>query len=166
MVADVGGGHGSLLAAILRAAPGARGILFDLPRVIATARPGIAAQGLADRCGLVAGDFFEAVPEGADLHLLQQVVHNWDDAEAARLLGNCHRALPPGGKLVLVEMIVPSDNRPSEAHLMDLNMLVNLGGRQRTEAEYRSLLQAAGFRMERAIPTQTPFYVIEAARSL
>ena len=165
VVADVGGGHGSLLAAILRAAPGARGILFDLPRVIATARPGIAAQGLADRCELVAGDFFEAVPEGADLHLLQQVVHNWDDAEAARLLGNCHRALPPGGKLVLVEMIVPSDNRPSEAHLMDLNMLVNLGGRQRTEAEYRSLLQAAGFRMERAIPTQTPFYVIEAARS-
>jgi len=165
VLADVGGGHGSLLAAILRAVPETRGILFDLPLVIATARPGIAAQGLADRCELVAGDFFEAVPEGADLHLLQQVVHNWDDAEAARLLGNCHRALPPGGKLVLVEMIVPSDNRPSEAHLMDLNMLVNLGGRQRTEAEYRSLLQAAGFRMERAIPTQTPFYVIEAARS-
>jgi SAM-dependent methyltransferase len=165
VVADVGGGHGSLLAAILRAVPGARGILFELPRVIATARPGIAAQGLTERCELVAGDFFEAVPEGADLHLLKLVVHNWDDADAARLLRNCHRALGPNGKLVLVEMIVPSDNRPNEAQAMDLNMLVNCGGRERTEAEYRRLLAATGFRMERAIPTQTPFYVIEATRS-
>lgn len=105
------------------------------------------------------------MPEGADLHLLKLVVHNWDDGDAARLLRNCHRALGPNGKLVLVEMIVPSDNRPSEAQPMDLNMLVNCGGRERTEAEYRRLLAAAGFRMERAVPTQTPFYVIEAARS-
>jgi SAM-dependent methyltransferase len=164
-VADVGGAHGVLLTAVLRANPAARGILFDLPHVIATAASAIAAEGLSQRCELVSGDFFEAVPEGADLHLLKHVVHNWNDTDAARLLRNCYRALPPGGKLVLVEMILPSDNRPSEAHLQDLNMMVNLGGRQRTEAEYRSLLAAAGFRMERAIPTETPFYVIEATRS-
>ncbi len=143
-VADVGGAHGVLLAAVLRANPAARGILFDLPHVIATAEDAIAAQGLAERCELVSGDFFEAVPEGADLHLLKQIVHDWDDERATRLLPNCHRALAPGGKLLLVEMVVPADNRPSPAQAMDLNMLVLLSGRERTEEEYRRLLQDGG----------------------
>jgi SAM-dependent methyltransferase len=124
----------------------------------------IAAEGFADRCDLVSGDFFEAVPEGADLHLLKQIVHDWDDARATRLLQNCHRALAPGGKLLLVEMVVPADNRPSPAQAMDLNMLVILGGRERTEEEYRDLLRAAGFRLEQLIPTHSPFGVIEATR--
>src|SRR5215218_9361399 len=109
-VADVGGAHGVLLAAVLRANPAARGILFDLPHVIATAGEVIAAEGIADRCDLVSGDFFDAVPDGADLHLLKQIVHDWDDARATRLLQNCHQALAPGGKLLLVEMVVPADN--------------------------------------------------------
>jgi len=163
-VADVGGAHGVLLAAVLRANPAARGILFDLPHVIATARDVIAAEGLADRCELVSGDFFAAVPDGADLHLLKQIVHDWDDERATRLLSNCHRALTSGGKLLLVEMVVPADNRPSPAQAMDLNMLVILGGRERTEAEYRRLLADAGFRLERVIPTHSPFSVIEATR--
>jgi SAM-dependent methyltransferase len=164
-VADVGGAHGTLLAAVLRANPAARGILFDLPHVMATAASAVAAEGLSDRCEFVGGDFFDAVPEGADLHLLKQIVHDWDDEQATQLLRNCHRALGPAGKLLLVEMVLPEDNRPSPAQAMDLNMLVVLGGRERTEEEYRRLLQEAGFRLERVIPTHSPFGVIEATRT-
>ncbi|HLQ22633.1 MAG TPA: methyltransferase [Gemmatimonadales bacterium] len=163
-VADVGGAHGVLLAAVLRANPAARGILFDLPHVIATAGGAVAEEELSQRCELVSGDFFEAVPDGADLHLLKQIVHDWDDERATRLLQNCHRALGPAGKLLLVEMVIPPENRPSPAQAMDLNMLVVLGGRERTEEEYQRLFQAAGFRLERVIPTHSPFSVIEATR--
>jgi SAM-dependent methyltransferase len=164
-VADIGGAHGVLLAAALRANPTARGILVDLPHVIATAGAAIQAQGLSGRCELVGGDFFDAVPDGADVHLLKQIVHDWDDEQATRLLRNCHRALHPGGKMLLIEMVIPPDNRPSPAQAMDLNMLVVLGGRERTEEEYRRLLEAAGFHLERVIPTHSPFSVIEATRS-
>jgi SAM-dependent methyltransferase len=161
-VADVGGAHGVLLTAVLQANPTARGILFDLPHVIATAESAIAEAGLSQRCELISGNFFETVPEGADLHLLKQIVHDWDDERATRLLQNCHRALRPGGKLLLVEMVIPPDNRPSPAQAMDLNMLVLLGGRERTEEEYQRLFQAAGFQLQRIIPTHSPFSVIEA----
>jgi SAM-dependent methyltransferase len=163
-VADVGGAHGVLLTAVLRANPAARGILFDLPHVIETAGSAIAAAGLSDRCELVSGDFFEAVPEGADLHLLKQIVHDWNDERAAQLLQNCHRALAPAGKLLLVEMLIPADNRPTPAQAMDLNMLVLLGGQERTEEQFELLFNAAGFRLERVIPTHSPFSVIEATR--
>ena len=162
-VADVGGAHGVLLAAVLRANPAARGILFDMPHVIETAAV-IEAQGLSPRVDLASGNFFEAVPEGADLHLLKQIIHDWDDEQATRLLTSCHRALAPEGKLLLVEMVIPPDNRPSPAQAMDLNMLVLLGGRERTEEEYQRLLQAAGFRLEQIISTHSPFSVIEATR--
>jgi SAM-dependent methyltransferase len=162
-VVDVGGAHGVLLSAVLRANPAAQGVLFDLPHVVATARDAIAAAGLGDRCEFVSGNFFEAVPEGADLHLLKQIIHDWNDERAAQLLGNCHRALAPGGKLLLVEMLIPSDDRPSPAKGMDLNMLVLLGGRERTQEEFGRLLASAGFRLERVIPTHSPFSVIEAA---
>ena len=109
--------------------------------------------------------FLEAVPDGADLHLLKQIVHDWDDERATRLLKNCHRALAPNGKVVLVEMVVPRDNRPSPAQAMDLNMLVLLGGRERTEEEYQRLLQGGGFLLDRVIPTHSPFSVIEATRT-
>jgi SAM-dependent methyltransferase len=161
-VADIGGAHGVLLSAVLRANPAARGILFDLPHVTETASDAIAAAGLSDRCQLVSGDFFEAVPEGADLHLLKQIVHDWNDERATQLLENCHRALAPAGKLLLVEMLVPPDNRPSPAQAMDLNMLVLLGGQERTEEQFARLLGAAGFRLERVIPTHSPFSVLEA----
>jgi SAM-dependent methyltransferase len=163
-VVDVGGAHGVLLAAVLRANPAARGILFDVPHVIATAGDAVAAAGLSGRCELMSGDFFEVVPEGGDLHLLKQVVHDWNDERAARLLQNCHGALTRDGKLLLVEMVIPSDNRPSPAQAMDLNMLVLLGGQERTGEHFERLLRAAGFRLERIIPTDSPFSVIEAAR--
>jgi SAM-dependent methyltransferase len=161
-VVDVGGAHGVLLRAVLQANPAARGILLDLPHVIATAGEAIAAAGLSDRCELVSGDFFEAVPGGADLHVLKQIVHDWDDERATRLLRNCHRALTPDGRLLLVEMVIPSDNRPSPAQGMDVNMLVLLGGQERTAEQFARLLEGAGFRLERIIPTHSPFSVIEA----
>jgi SAM-dependent methyltransferase len=163
-IADVGGAHGVLLAAALQANPAARGILFDLPHVIATAAPVIEAQGLTDRVELAAGDFFAAVPEGADLHILKQIVHDWDDEHAAKILTNCHRALAPGGKILLVEMVVPPDNHVSGVQPMDIHMMVMLGGRERTEAEFGGLLARAGFRMERIIPTHSPFSIVEATR--
>ena len=163
-VADVGGAHGVLLAAVLKANPAARGILFDLPHVIETAPQAMQSQGIAERCELVSGDFFKSVPEGADLHILKQIVHDWDDERATLLLRNCQRALGTGGKVLLIEMVIPPDNQPSPAQAMDLNMLVVLGGRERTEEEYRDLFQAAGLRLERVIPTHSPFSVIEATK--
>ena len=163
-VVDVGGAHGVLLSAVLQANPAARGILFDLPHVIETAGGAIAAAGLSDRCELVSGDFFRAVPEGADLHLLKQVIHDWNDERATQLLQSCHRALAPGGRLLLVEMLIPPDNRPSPAQAMDLNMLVLLGGQERTEEQFARLFAAAGFELERVIPTHSPFSVLEASR--
>jgi hypothetical protein len=164
-VLDVGGAHGVLLSSILHASPTTCGILFDLPHVIATAGESIKAQGLSVRCELKSGDFFKAVPEGADLHLLKQIIHNWDDERTTLLLKNCHRALAPRGTLLLVEMVVPPNNAPSPAQAMDLNMLVVLGGRERTEEEYEHLLAAVGFRLVRIISTHSPFNVIEATRT-
>lgn len=163
-VADIGGAHGVLLTGVLRTAPAARGILFDLPHVIETAASAIAAAGLSNRCELVSGDFFQAVPEGADLHLLKQIVHDWNDERATQLLQNCHRALTPAGKVLLVEMLIPPDNRPNPAQAMDLNMLVLLGGQERSEEQFERLFRAAGFRLDRVIPTHSPFSVIEATR--
>ena len=163
-IADVGGAHGVLLTAILRTYPNTRGILFDLPHVIGTAGENISAQGLSERCVLESGDFFKSLPEGADLHLLKQIIHDWDDERATLLLKNCHRSLAAAGTLLLVEMVVPPDNKPSPAQAMDLNMLVLLGGQERTAEEYRRLLLGAGFRLDKVIPTHSPFSVIKATR--
>jgi SAM-dependent methyltransferase len=163
-VVDVGGAHGILLAAILKANPTMRGILFDLEHVTATAGESLETQGIGERCEVVTGDFFESVPSGADIHVLKQIIHDWSDTECTKILRNCHQALKPNGKLLLVEMVIPPDNSPSMAQAMDLNMLVLLTGRERTESEYRDLLAAGGFKMERVMPTHSPFSVIEALR--
>ena len=163
-VVDVGGAHGILLAAILKANPKMRGILFDLQHVTATAGESLKSQGIGERCEVVTGDFFESVPPGADIHVLKQIIHDWSDTECTTILRNCHQALKPNGKLLLVEMVIPPDNSPSMAQPMDLNMLVLLTGRERTESEYRDLLAAGGFKMERVMPTHSPFSVIEALR--
>ena len=162
-VIDVGGSHGILLQAVLTANTAAQGILYDLPHVIETADQNIDAT-VKGRCDLVSGDFFKSIPEGGDVHLLKQIIHDWDDEQAACILANCHAALAPAGKLLLVEMVVPSDNQPNMAQAMDLNMLAILGGRERTEEEYRTLLERSGFQLERVIATHSPFSVIEALR--
>ncbi len=164
MVVDVGGAHGILLAAILKANPKMRGILFDLQHVTLTAGDSLKTQGIEQRCEVVSGDFFDGVPPGADIHVLKQIIHDWSDKECITILRNCHQALKPNGKLLLVEMVIPPDNSPSIAQAMDLNMLVLLTGKERTESQYRELLAAGGFKMERVLPTHSPFSVIEASR--
>lgn len=163
-IVDIGGGRGTLMSSMLRAYPQARGIVLDLPHVIEQGRTLIAEYGLQDRCELIAGDFFKAVPAGGDVYILKWVIHDWTDAQAIAILKNCHAAMPPHGRLLLIEAPLPRRNEPSLHKLMDINMLVMTGGRERTEAEYRSLLEAAGFTLTRVAVTPLELAVIEAAR--
>ncbi|MBV1796546.1 methyltransferase [Siccirubricoccus sp. G192] len=163
MVVDIGGGHGALLAAVLRANPGAQGVLFELPQVAEAGCAALAAAGLAERSRVEAGDFFETVPAGGDLYLMQRIVHDWDDSEAARLLGNVRAAMPAHARLLLVEAVVPPGDAPSRAKMLDLNMLVLVSGRERTEEEYRVLLAAAGLALRRVLPATADTDVLEAA---
>jgi hypothetical protein len=162
-IVDVGGGRGALLGAILQANPHLRGVLFEAPHVIATASPALEAQGVADRCELVAGDFFETLPAGGDVYILKWILVSWNDEQAITILQNCHRAMQANGKLLVVERIIPTGNEPFYGKLADLNLLVLYSGRHRTEAEYRSLFARAGFMLSRIIPTHSPteFSVIE-----
>lgn len=163
-IVDVGGGHGSLIAAILKANPQMRGVLFDAPPVIEGARPRLEAEGLSARCQAVAGDFFESVPEGGDAYILKWIIHDWDEERATRILRNCHRAMKEHGKLLLVEAVVPTGSEPHFSKFIDLNMLVMTGGRERTEDEYRKLFESSGFRLTRIVPTDSPMSVIEGER--
>jgi SAM-dependent methyltransferase len=163
---DVGGGTGVLLAAILRSAPELRGVLVDLEEVVEMARPRLAAAGVGDRVDLVGDDFFTEIPAGADLYVLSRVLHDWDDADAARILATCRRATPPGSRLLVVEALLPERAADGPAVIrMDLHMLLLFGTRERTAAEYRALLQGTGFTTRRVVPTASPagLGVIEAA---
>jgi ubiquinone/menaquinone biosynthesis C-methylase UbiE len=161
-VVDVGGGDGSLLAALLSAHPSLRGVLFDQPAVVARAEQVFAAAGVASRAAWVEGDFFStALPDG-DVYVLKSVLHNWDDEAAESLLRSCRRPIRAHARLLIAERVVPIGNAPSEAKLFDINMLVIAGGRERTEAEYRDLLEKAGFELSRVIATKAPLSLIEA----
>lgn len=164
-VIDVGGGRGSLLAAILQSNPTVCGVLFDLPTVIDSAKTIFESEGLSDRCDLVAGDFFTSVPTGGDAYLLKWIIHDWEETKALTILKNCHQAMVDGGKLLLFEQVIPTGNEPNFAKLLDLNMLVMTGGRERTEAEYQTLLQLAGFKLTRIVATDSPTSIIEAVKS-
>lgn len=148
-VIDVGGGHGSLVLAVLERNPELRGLLFDQPHIIEGARARVAASAAAPRCEVVAGSFFETVPS-ADVALLKHIVCNWDDEAAIRILESCRRALPPGGKVVVIESVI---GHSAPAELLDVHLLAVVGGRMRTEEEHRGLLAAAGFRLTRLLPT-------------
>ncbi len=162
---DIAGGTGRLISAILNAHPQMRGVLFDLPHVIAEAGPLLDASGVSDRCETTTGDFFKSVTEGGDAYIMKWIIHDWDDEKSTAILKNIHRAMNPDGKLLLVEMVVPAGNQPDLSKFMDLNMMVMTGGRERTEAEFKSLLAGAGFKLTRVIPTASPFAVIEAVRT-
>lgn len=163
-IVDVGGSHGTLLAALLRANPAAMGVLFDRPNVIAEARQTIQALGLNERVELVAGDFFAAVPSGADLYLLKWILHDWEDAQALAILQNIQRVAASPSKLLIVERLLPSAPTPSPVHLMDLHMLVLAGGRERSREEFETLLASAGYRLERIMPLPHWLNLIEAVR--
>lgn len=160
-VVDVGGGKGSLLAAILKANPGVRGALFDVPHVVEAARRYLESDGVVSRCELVSGDFFRSVPT-ADVYVLRWIIHDWDDERSVAILNNCRNAMSAGGKVLLVESVLQPGRATTFAKFLDLNMLVMTGGRERTEAEYANLFSAAGLKLTRIIPTHTEMSVIEA----
>lgn len=155
VVVDVGGGDGTLLAALLDAYPQLEGVLFDQPHVIASA-------AVPARCRVVAGSFFESVPEGADAYVLKSIVHDWEDADAVRILRTVRAGVPPHGVVLLVERDLGAPNEAPAAKLLDLTMLVAAGGRERTIEEYERLLTAAGFRLAGVTPTAAGVDVIEA----
>jgi hypothetical protein len=162
---DVGGGYGGLLTGILNAYPAMRGVLFDLPHVIESAKSRIQESRVAERCETVSGDFFQSVPEGGDAYALKFILHDWNDEQSVAVLKNCRLAMAAGGKLLLIESVITPGDESSFSKLLDLNMMVMTGGRERTEGEYRELLTAAGFELTVISPTSTPFRVIEATRA-
>ncbi len=160
-VVDVGGGHGRLLAAILSAAPSARGVLHDLPEVVEGAPELLGRFGVADRVEVSGGSFFEAVPPGGDAYVLKNVIHDWADEDALRILRTVRAAARPGATLLLVEAVIPEHQRESLAKIIDLEMLVSAGGQERTEREYRTLFGQAGFGFTRVVQTAGPLSLIE-----
>lgn len=164
-IIDVGGGNGTLITAILHTYPGIAATLMDLETVIGHAKRQLDVAGLTNRCALVAGNFFQAVPAGGDTYILSTVICNWDEEHALTILKNCHRAMTKGGKLLLVEIVLPPGNEPSPGKMLDLQMMVITRGRDRTEAEYRTPLAAAGFTLMRVVPTPSERSVIEASPS-
>jgi hypothetical protein len=158
---DVGGGEGNLLADILSAYPHLKGVLFELDSVIAKLDGRWEAAELGGRVQLVAGDFFEGLPQGGDAYLLKSVLHNWDDAAALRILQRCRAAIANHGRLLVIERLIPEGDASSEAKLFDINMLVVAGGRERSPHEYRALFEAAGFELRRIIPTRSALSIVE-----
>jgi ubiquinone/menaquinone biosynthesis C-methylase UbiE len=161
-VVDVGGGTGGFLSLILDVNPKLRGVLFEQPHVIAQASNVLMEAGVSDRCTLVEGDFFRDVPAGGDTYIFTNVLHNWGDEDATRILTNCRHAMKPGKRVLIIETVVPADGRRHPAKIFDLEMLVVWGGRERTESEYHSLLSRSGFSLRHVTPTFSPLSLVEA----
>ena len=161
-IVDVGGGQGKLLEKILQFNPCIGGTVFDTASTIERVKRGPGNDAWSRRCSYVKGDFFTSVPEGADAYLLCGVIHDWDDRRAIRILENCRRAMGEKGRVLLVDMVVPDTDAMSFSKLLDLNMLAMTGGRERTKGEFRALLDAAGYKLTKIIPTMAPQSVIEA----
>jgi len=163
-VVDVGGGRGTLLAAILQRWEHLHGVLFDLPHVADRARPELAAR-FGQRVQVHAGDFFVDLPGGADVHLLRHVLHNWNDEQALCLLRQCAGAIVPGGRVLVIETILAPDNRADLACMLDLEMMVLTGGRERRRPELRRLLTAAGLAIERTVPMTSGGWLLVGVRA-
>lgn len=159
-VTDIGGGHGMLLTTILKQHASPKGIVFDSPHVVAGAPATIAAAGLANRCTIAGGDFFQSVPQ-ADLYMMRHILHDWNDERSTLILKNCRAAAKPGAKLAVVELVIPPGNEPSMGKILDLEMLVIASGKERTEAEYAALFAGAGWTFTRIVPTKSPVSIVE-----
>jgi len=164
-VVDVGGATGNLLAAILSRHNGPRGVLFDMPHVVSDAPALLKAHGIEDRVTIASGDFFESVPSGGDVYLLSHIIHDWDEESCLTILGHCRKVIKPGGRLLILETVLPAGDTPHPGKVLDIVMLVFPGGQERTEAEYVSLLGKAGFRLSRVVPTASSVSIVEAVRS-
>jgi hypothetical protein len=161
-VVDVGGATGNMLAAILARYPEPRGLLFDRPHVVADATRLLKANGIVDRVTIEAGDFFQTVPTGGDAYILSHIMHDWNDEQCLTILGHCRKAMKPDARLLIVEMVLPPGDAPHPGKILDMVMLVLIGGQERTEAEYAHLLDKAGFRLNRVVATPSPVTVLEA----
>lgn len=159
---DIAGGHGRLLTAILEANPSMRGVLFDLPHVIEGARANVSITNAADRVEFATGDFFVSVPAGGDAYIMKHIIHDWDDDRALKILRNIKTAMNPGGRVLLVESVIADGNTQDFGKLMDIEMLVSPGGKERTAKEYEDLFQRAGLRLTRILPTKSLYSIIEA----
>jgi SAM-dependent methyltransferase len=160
---DVGGGHGALMERVLRKVPSVTGVVFDLPAVVAGTSRRLREAGLADRCETMSGDIFSDVPH-ADAHMMSSVLHDWDDERCVTIVRNCHRASVPGGKLIVLEMVVGGANEPSFAKMLDMQMLALTGGRERTADEFAVIFREGGYRLARVVRTAGPVSVIEGIR--
>ena len=161
-VADVGGSTGNMIATILSKYPEPSGILFDLPHVVAEAPPFLKQRGVADRVRIEGGSFFDGVPAGADAYVLSHVIHDWNEEQCLTILGHCRRAMGANGRLLLVEMVLPEGDTPHPGKLLDMLMLSVPGGEERTPSQYSALLDKAGFKMTKVVPTQSLVSIVEA----
>jgi hypothetical protein len=157
VIADIGGGRGHLLSAVLERAPRARGVLFDLPHVVAEA-----AAARSSRLEIAAGDFFADTLPSADLYLLMDLLHDWRDDDAARILAGVRRAAAPGARVLIIETLVPEVSGPHFGKTLDIIMLAVTGGRERSSTEYAALLERSGLRLEAVLPTRSEYSIVEA----
>ena len=164
-IADIGGGYGHVLAAVLAANPKARGVLFDLPVVLPGAEPMMESHGVSDRVELVAGDFFADIPVKADIYILKFIIHDWYDDNNQKILSNIRKNMPDNGKVLIVDTIVPEGNEPHFSKIIDLEMLMAPGGMERTAAEFEKLLEDSGLRMTQIIPTKGMMSIVEAVKA-
>lgn len=163
---EVGGGYGSLLATILAAHPKLKGVLYDQPSVIAGAKTSqfVTAKGIAERCTLEGGNFFDSVPKGADAYTLKYILHDWNDERAVQILSNCRAAMKDDGRVLVIDSVIPPGNDPGYVKLLDIEMLI-IGGRERTKAEFAPLFREAGLKLTRVIPTKGPLSIVEGVRA-
>jgi len=166
-IVDVGGAHGHLLATILRRNKKLRGVLYDQPQVVAAADASgfVSAPGVRERCEVIGGSFFGSVPAGADAYLMKYIIHDWDDAKCARILGHCREAMEPGGRVLVVDRVIQPGNGTDWSKWLDIQMLVGPGGQERTQAEFAALFASAGLKLAAVHPTQSPLSVLVAERA-
>jgi hypothetical protein len=161
-IADIGGATGHILATILASHPGPRGTLFDLPHNQPGAMELLRSRGMVDRVSFSPGSFFESVPAGCDLYILSHVIHDWSEEQCLKILANCHRAMSPTSRLLIIEMVLPEGNAFHPGKMLDMTMLATTPGQERTEPEYRALLEKANFKLNRVIPTNSAVSIVEA----
>ncbi len=162
VIVDVGGGNGSVSAVILKQNPSLEAVIYDQPQVLQAADRYLSAAGVRSRCRLVSGDFFSSVPHEGDIYVLSNIVHDWDDERAVRILRNCRTSMKPSAAVLLLEAVLPEHGRPSVATMFDVNMMVMLTGRERTEAQFRSLLGGAELRLTKVVALSDRLSLIEA----
>lgn len=161
VLADIGGGNGSLISGVLQRYPEMRGLLFDLGHVMARAKANLQAAGLAERCQVLEGSFFESIPAGADAYLFRHIIHDWTDEQCIQILGHCRKVIPETGRVLLVECVVPKGNGPSISKYFDMTMMTFPGGIERTAAEFEWLLAQSGFELASITPTSSMVSVVE-----